>query len=123
FGTVTMVDHMAIDGLEDPFTGESMGELAERKNDEDPLSRDLQDEFSARSHQRAAAAFEAGVFTEEIVPVSVPQRKGEPVVVDRDEGVRPQTTVEVLGRLKPAFRPDGTITAGNASPISDGAAA
>lgn len=123
FGTVTMVDHMAIDGLEDPFTGESMGELAERKNDEDPLSRDLQDEFSARSHQRAAAAFEAGVFTEEIVPVSVPQRKGEPVVVDRDEGVRPQTTVEVLGRLKSAFRPGGTITAGNASPISDGAAA
>jgi acetyl-CoA C-acetyltransferase len=123
FGPATMVDHMAIDGLEDPFTTESMGLLAERKNDEDPLSRLSQDEFSARSHLRAAAAWENGLFSDEIVPVSVPARRGEPVLFDRDEGVRPETTVEVLSSLKPAFRPGGTVTAGNASPISDGACA
>lgn len=123
YGEATMVDHMAIDGLEDPFTHESMGLLTERKNDDEPVSRRSQDDFSARSHQRAAAAFDRGLFDDEIVPVSVPQRRGDPIVIDRDENVRPETTVDVLGGLRPAFRADGTVTAGNASPISDGAAA
>jgi acetyl-CoA C-acetyltransferase len=123
FGPITMVDHMAIDGLEDAFTTEAMGLLTERKNDEDPLSRASQDAFGARSHQRAAAGWDAGVFADEVVPVSIPQRKGDPIVVSRDEGIRPDTTAETLGALKPAFRADGTITAGNASPISDGACA
>ena len=123
FGDVTMVDHMAIDGLEDAFTAEAMGLLTERRNDAEPESRASQDAFGARSHRLAAAAWSAGVFDDEVVAVSVPQRKGEPVVIGRDEGIRPETTVEVLGRLRPAFRQDGTVTAGNASPISDGACA
>jgi acetyl-CoA C-acetyltransferase len=123
FGDITMVDHMAIDGLEDAFTAEAMGLLTERKNDEEPLSRVAQDRFGAESHRRASVAWDAGVFADEVVPVSVPQRRGAPVVVARDESIRADTTVESLGSLRPAFRPDGTITAGNASPISDGACA
>jgi acetyl-CoA C-acetyltransferase len=123
FGEVTMVDHMAIDGLEDAFTAEAMGLLTERKNDTDPLSRLSQDTFGARSHQLAAESWDRGDYADEVVDVAVPQRKGEPRIVSRDEGIRPETTVEVLAALKPAFRPDGTITAGNASPISDGACA
>jgi acetyl-CoA C-acetyltransferase len=119
FGPITMVDHMAIDGLEDAFTAEAMGLLTETVNDKDPLSRASQDEFSARSHRLAAA----GDFSNEIVPFSVPQRRGGPVVITTDEGIRPDTTVETLAGLRPAFRADGTITAGNASPISDGACA
>ncbi len=123
FGPITMVDHMAIDGLEDAFTDEAMGLLTERKNDEDPLSRASQDAFGARSHQLAAAGWDAGIFAGEVVDVSVPQRRGEPIMISRDEGIRPETTTETLASLKPAFREDGTITAGNASPISDGACA
>ncbi len=119
FGPITMVDHMAIDGLEDAFTAEAMGLLTEQKNDSDPMSRASQDSFSVRSHERAAA----GDFSTEIVSVSVKQRKGEPLVISEDEGIRPDTTMETLASLRPAFRPDGTITAGNASPISDGACA
>jgi acetyl-CoA C-acetyltransferase len=100
-----------------------MGLLTERKNDDLPVDRAEQDAFSAASHQRAAAARAAGVFDEEIVPVEVPQRRGEPLVVTADEGIRPETTVETLAALKPAFRADGTVTAGNASQISDGACA
>ncbi len=123
FGPITMVDHMAIDGLEDAFTNEAMGLLTETVNDRDPLSRASQDEFAAASHQRAADAWDSGAFDDEVVPVSVPQRRGDPVVVARDEGIRPDTTVDTLAKLPSAFRPGGTITAGNASPISDGACA
>jgi acetyl-CoA C-acetyltransferase len=119
FGPITMVDHMAIDGLEDAFTAEAMGLLTEQVNDTDPLSRASQDAFSARSHALSAAAD----FTDEIVDVSVKQREGDPIVISKDESIRPSTTVETLATLAPAFRPDGTITAGNASPISDGACA
>lgn len=123
FGEVTMVDHMAIDGLEDAFTAEAMGLLTERRNDDEPESRASQDAFGARSHRLADSAWNSGVFDDEVTSVSVPQRKGEPVIIARDESIRPETTVEALGRLRPAFRPDGTVTAGNASPISDGACA
>ncbi|MES2170446.1 MAG: acetyl-CoA C-acetyltransferase [Actinomycetota bacterium] len=119
YGAITMVDHMAIDGLEDAFTAEAMGLLTETVNDKDPMSRRSQDEFSARSHQLAAS----GDFSGEIVNVEVKQRKGDPLVISADEGIRPDTTVETLAALRPAFRADGTITAGNASPISDGACA
>jgi len=123
FGPITMVDHMELDGLVDAFTVEAMGLLTERVNDAEPLTRAEQDAFAAASHQRAAAAWEAGDFADEVVPVSVPQRRGEPVVVARDEGIRADTTVETLAKLPGAFRADGTVTAGNASPISDGACA
>ncbi len=122
YGDVTLLDHMAFDGLYDIFTDVPMGELTEVANDREPLTRTEQDAFAARSHQRAAAAAAAGYFAEEIEPVVIAGRTGD-VTVDADEGIRPDTTVEVLGRLRPAFRPDGTITAGSASPISDGAAA
>ncbi|MBB5790657.1 acetyl-CoA C-acetyltransferase [Jiangella mangrovi] len=121
FGDVTMLDHMSYDGLYDVFTDQAMGALTESANRE--LTREEQDEFSAASHQRAAAAWKNGLFADEVVPVSVPQRKGEAVVVTRDEGIRADTTAESLARLKPSFRPDGTITAGSASQLSDGAAA
>ncbi len=123
FGPITMVDHMAVDGLEDAFTREAMGLLTEGVNDREPLSRAAQDAFAAASHQRAAAAWDAGEFADEVVPVSVRQRRGEPLIVTRDEGIRPETTVESLAKLPGAFRADGTVTAGNASPISDGACA
>ncbi|MGG6382489.1 acetyl-CoA C-acetyltransferase [Paenarthrobacter sp. NEAU-H11] len=123
YGAVTMADHMELDGLHDAFTDQSMGLLTEQYNDAQPLTRLAQDEFAARSHARAAAARESGRLAEEIVPVRVPQPRGAPIVVDTDEGIRPETTTEVLGRLRPAFRGDGTVTAGNASPISDGACA
>ncbi len=122
FGDVTLLDHMEFDGLRDAFTAQSMGALTEQKNGEQPLSRQEQDAFAARSHQRAAAAVASGLFAHEIVPVTVPGRKGS-VVVDTDEGIRPETTVETLAKLRPAFATDGSITAGSASPITDGAAA
>jgi acetyl-CoA C-acetyltransferase len=123
YGDVTLIDHMAYDGLTDAWLEVSMGESTDRGNAERGITREEQDAFGARSHQLAAAAQKNGAFAEEITPVTVPQRKGEPVVVTEDEGVRPDTTVEVLAKLRPAFRPDGTITAGTSSPISDGACA
>lgn len=123
YGSVEVLDHMAYDGLTDAYDRESMGASTERANARYEVTRDAQDAVAARSHQRAAAAQEAGLFDAEIVPVSIPQRKGEPVVVTADEGIRPETTVEILGKLRPAFAEGGSITAGNASPISDGASA
>jgi acetyl-CoA C-acetyltransferase len=123
FGSAELVDAMARDGLTDAFDHLSMGESTERHNARLNISREEQDEFAARSHQRAAEAIKNGLLAEEIVPVSVPQRRGEPLIFDTDEGVRADTTVEALSRLRPAFSPDGTITAGSASQISDGACA
>ena len=124
YGDVTMVDSMAFDGLWDAFTDQAMGALTDQANNDGlKLTREEQDEFSARSHQQAAAAWKNGVFADEVVPVEVPQRKGDPIVVDSDEGVRGDTSVEVLARLRPAFGKDGTITAGSASQISDGGCA
>ncbi|HKS49263.1 MAG TPA: acetyl-CoA C-acetyltransferase [Amycolatopsis sp.] len=123
YGDTTLVDHMAYDGLFCAFDQVAMGASTEKHNSRYGLTRAQQDEFSARSHQRAAAAIASGVFKEEIAPVSIPQRKGDPVVFDTDEGVRGDTTAEGLAKLRPAFASDGTITAGSASQISDGAAA
>ncbi|GAB3962592.1 acetyl-CoA C-acetyltransferase [Plantactinospora veratri] len=123
YGDVTVKDHMALDGLTDPWDCCAMGESTERHNARHGISRAEQDAFAAASHQRAAAAQKNGAFAEEIVPVTVPQRKGDPLVIAEDEGVRPDTTAESLARLRPAFTPDGTITAGSSSPISDGACA
>ena len=123
YGDVTMIDHMAYDGLHDAFTDQAMGLLTEQRNDADRISREEQDAFSARSHQLAATAWKNGVFDDEVVPVFIPQRKGDPIEFRSDEGVRADTTADTLARLKPAFRKDGTITAGSASQISDGAAA
>jgi acetyl-CoA C-acetyltransferase len=101
----------------------AMGESTERHNQKLDLSREAQDEFAARSHQRAALAQKNGLFDDEIAPVFVPQRRGDPIEIREDEGIRPDTTVETLAKLRPAFSKDGTITAGSSSPISDGAAA
>jgi acetyl-CoA C-acetyltransferase len=124
YGDVTLRDHMAYDGLWDVFTDQAMGALTEACNAVGlELSREEQDAFSARSHQRAAAGWKNGVFDDEVVPVEIPQHKGEPVAFAADEGIRADTTVESLSRLRPAFGGDGTITAGSASQISDGACA
>jgi acetyl-CoA C-acetyltransferase len=123
YGDVTALDHMAYDGLHDVFTDQPMGALTEQRNDQDQFTRTEQDEFAARSHQRAAAAWKDGVYADEVVPVQIPQRKGDPLEFAEDEGIRANTTAESLSGLKPAFRKDGTITAGSASQISDGAAA
>jgi acetyl-CoA C-acetyltransferase len=123
YGDVNMLDHMAHDGLFRAFDQVAMGASTEKFNGHYELTRAEQDEFSARSHQLAAAAAKNGVFAEEIAPVSIPQRKGDPVEFSTDEGVRGDTTAESLSRLRPAFASDGTITAGSASQISDGAAA
>jgi len=123
YGDVALVDHMAYDGLFCAFDQVAMGASTEKYNSRYGVTRAAQDEFAARSHQRAAAAAARGVFAEEIAPVTIPQRRGEQKVVDTDDGVRADTTVESLGALRPAFATDGTITAGSASQISDGAAA
>jgi acetyl-CoA C-acetyltransferase len=123
YGNSTVVDSMAYDGLFCAFDQVAMGESTERYNAKLGISREEQDEFSARSHERAAAAMKEGRFEEELVPVPIPQRKGEPLLFIEDEGVRPGTTVESLAALRPAFAADGTITAGSASQISDGACA
>jgi acetyl-CoA C-acetyltransferase len=123
YGDVKVLDHMAYDGLHDVFTDQPMGALTEQRNDVDQFTRLEQDEFAALSHQRAAAAWKDGVYADEVVPVKIPQRKGDPIEFTEDEGIRANTTAESLGALKPAFRKDGTITAGSASQISDGAAA
>ena len=124
YGDVTLVDSMAYDALFDYFTTQGMGNLTESYNLAGTnLSREEQDEFSARSHQLAAQAWKNGVFDSEVVPVEIPQRRGEPVVVSQDEGIRGDTTTESLAKLRPAFSKEGTITAGSASQISDGACA
>jgi acetyl-CoA C-acetyltransferase len=123
FGPAELVDAMALDGLTDAFDHLSMGESTERHNARLNISRAEQDEFAARSHQRAAEAIKNGLLAEEIVGVEVPQRRGDPLIFDTDEGVRPDTTAESLARLRPAFAENGTITAGSASQISDGACA
>jgi acetyl-CoA C-acetyltransferase len=123
YGDVTVIDHMAYDGLHDVFTDQPMGALTEQRNDADKFTRHEQDEFAAGSHQKAAAAWKDGVFADEVVPVSVPQHKGDSLQFSEDEGIRANTTAESLAGLKPAFRPDGTVTAGSSSQISDGAAA
>ena len=123
FGDVKLVDHMSYDGLWDVFTTQAMGALTEACNAELGISREDQDAFSARSHQRAAAAWKNGLFDDEVVSVEIPQRKGDPIVFKDDEGIRADTTAESLGRLRPAFDKNGTITAGSSSQISDGAAA
>jgi acetyl-CoA C-acetyltransferase len=124
YGDATLLDAVARDGLTDAFDGRAMGLSTEEHNVGDAfVSRQEQDAVAAASHQRAARATKDGVLADELAPVEVPQRRGDPVVVRADEGVRPDTTPESLERLRPAFSPDGTITAGNASQISDGAAA
>ena len=123
YGDVTMLDHMAHDGLFCAFDQVAMGASTEKYNSRYGVTREAQDAFSARSHQRAAAAVKEGRFADEIAPVTIPQRKGDPVVFDTDEGVRPDTTPEELAKLRAAFAASGTITAGSASQISDGAAA
>lgn len=123
YGSVEVLDHMAYDGLTDAYDRESMGASTERHNARYELTREAQDTVAALSHQRAAAAQAAGVFDDEIVTVSVPQRRGEPLLVTADEGIRPDTTVESLAGLRAAFAEGGTITAGNSSQISDGASA
>ncbi|MFJ7202442.1 acetyl-CoA C-acetyltransferase [Streptomyces sp. NPDC098789] len=123
YGAIEMLDAMAYDGLTDAFENIAMGESTEKHNTRLGIERAPQDAFAATSHQRAAAAQKNGVFAAEITPVEIPQRKGDPVVFAEDEGIRAETTVESLGRLRPAFAKDGTITAGTSSQISDGAAA
>ncbi|MDQ1538862.1 MAG: acetyl-CoA C-acetyltransferase [Actinomycetota bacterium] len=128
YGNVTMRDHMDCDGLWDAFTDQGMGLLTEAGNSLDSaagleFTRVEQDTFSARSHQLAARAWKDGILDDEVVAVSIPQRKGDPIEFKTDEGIRADTTAESLSRLRPAFRKDGTITAGSASQISDGAAA
>lgn len=117
------VDMMVHDGLTCSFEGVHMGNYGNRTADEHGLTREAQDEWAYRSHQRAIQAIENGLLAEEIVPVEVPQRKGDPVVVDTDEAPRKDTSLEVLAKLRPAFDKDGTITAGNAPGVNDGAAA
>ena len=124
FGNAEIIDATFHDGLFDAFDKVPMGEGTERHQANfSAQTREEQDEFAARSHELAAAAMKEGRFDEEITPVEIPQRKGDPLVVTEDEGVRPGTTAESLAKLRPAFTKDGTISAGNASQISDGAAA
>ena len=123
YGDVVVKDHMALDGLTDAYDGVSMGESTERHIAKLGIDREEQDAFGAASHQRAAAAQKNGHFAEEIVAVEIPQRKGEPILVTEDEQIRPETTVQSLAKLRPAFTKDGTITAATSSPISDGACA
>jgi acetyl-CoA C-acetyltransferase len=123
YGSIEVLDAMAFDGLTDIFENIPMGESTDNVNKKLGLNRDEQDEFAARSHQRAAVAQKNGVFDEEIAAVSIPQRKGDPIEFREDEGIRADTTAESLGKLRPAFTKDGTITAGSSSQISDGAAA
>ena len=124
YGNVTLRDHMDFDALSDVFTMQGMGGLTEAANNgERAVTREEQDAFSARSHQNAAKAWKDGYFDDEVVTVSIPQRKGDPIDFRTDEGIRADTTTESLSGLRPAFAKDGTITAGSASQISDGACA
>ncbi|MDJ0497299.1 MAG: acetyl-CoA C-acyltransferase [Acidimicrobiia bacterium] len=123
YGDATLADSLNQDGLRCAFDNCMMGATTDRKNAVLGISRHEQDEWAALSHERAANATKAGLFEDEIVSVEVPQRRGDPLVVESDEGIRPGTTVETLSKLRPAFASDGTVTAGNASQVSDGAAA
>jgi len=123
YGSAELLDAMAYDGLTDAFDHLSMGESTQRHASRLGISRQEQDEFSARSHQRAAEAIKNGLLDDEIVAVQIPQRRGDPLVFEADEGVRPDTSAEVLSKLPAAFGADGTITAGSSSQISDGACA
>jgi acetyl-CoA C-acetyltransferase len=123
FGHTSLRDAMVLDGLTDAFLDLGMGVATNGDAAAASISRELQDSVAFRSHQRAAVATTDGRLAEEIVPISVPQRRGDDLIVSQDEGIRPETTTAALARLKPAFGPDGTITAGNSSQISDGAAA
>jgi acetyl-CoA C-acetyltransferase len=123
YGAIQMLDAMAFDGLTDIFDNIPMGESTDNFNKKLDLTREQQDAFAARSHQRAAEAQKNGVFDDEIAPVLIPQRKGDPIEFRDDEGIRGDTTVQSLSKLRPAFTKDGTITAGSSSQISDGAAA
>ncbi|WP_461164787.1 acetyl-CoA C-acetyltransferase [Arthrobacter sp. R4-81] len=123
YGAIQALDVAAHDGLTDAFDGQSMGLSTETKNVVLGIDRTAQDNVAVESHRRAAAASGNGVFDQEIAPITVKQRKGDPLTLTADEGVRPNTTLETLAGLKPAFATDGTITAGNSSPLSDGAAA
>jgi acetyl-CoA C-acetyltransferase len=122
-GDASMVDLMIHDGLSCSFTGVHMGTYGNTTADELELSREIQDEWAVRSHERAISAIANGVMAEEIIAVKVPQRKGDPIVVDTDESPRKDTTKDILAKLRPAFEKNGTITAGNAPGINDGAAA
>jgi acetyl-CoA C-acetyltransferase len=122
-GNGSVVDLMIHDGLWCPFENWHMGNAGETVADCYKVTRDQQDQYSAESHKKAAAAQAAGRFSAEILPVSIPQKKGDPIVFNRDESVRGDTTAEVLRGLKPAFKKDGSVTAGNAPPVNDGAAA
>ncbi|MEY2456708.1 MAG: acetyl-CoA C-acetyltransferase [Acidimicrobiaceae bacterium] len=123
YGDGTLVDSVANDGLFCAFDKLAMGGATEKYAASAGIARDVQDELAAKSHDRAAAAIKEGRFADEIIPVEIPQRKGDPVLFDTDEGVRPGTTVESLGALRPAVDKAGNITAGNASQISDGGSA
>ena len=122
-GHAELVDTMISDGLWDAFNDYHMGQTAENLVQQYQISREAQDAFAARSQQRAAAAVESGRFQEEITSISIPQRRGEPLLFATDEGIRADTTAEGLARLRPAFTKDGSVTAGNASSLNDGAAA
>ncbi|HMB21607.1 MAG TPA: acetyl-CoA C-acyltransferase, partial [Anaerolineales bacterium] len=123
FGNQPLTDALLYDGLWDPFENWSMGNAAEFIADEYEVTREAMDQYALRSHQRAVEAQETGRFDAEIVPVPIPGRKGETVVVDQDEGPRRDTSLEALAKLKPAFKPDGKVTPGNSSPMNDGGAA
>jgi acetyl-CoA C-acetyltransferase len=118
-----VIDSTINDGLWCAFEQCHMGNAGEVVADQYSVGREAQDEYAARSHRNAAAATDAGHFKDEIIPISIPQKKGAPIVVDRDESIRPDTTAESLARLKPAFKSDGSVTAGNAPGVSDGASA
>ncbi len=122
-GDATIVDSMIHDGLWDSFHNIHMGLTGELVSDKYRVTREQQDCYAVESHRKAAAATKAGWFKDEIVPVSLPQKKGDPIVIDRDESIREDTSLESLGKLKPAFKKDGTVTAGNAPGVNDGAAA
>ncbi|PWB96256.1 acetyl-CoA C-acetyltransferase [Salinibacterium hongtaonis] len=123
YGSFEAVDSAAHDGLTDAFDSESMGASTERHNGRLSISRIEQDDVASASHQRAAAARDGGLFEAEIAPVTIVGRRGDTTTITTDEGLRPESTVETLAKLRPAFSADGTITAGNSSPLSDGAAA
>jgi len=123
FGHQKMIDIMISDGLWDSFNNFHMGNAAELTQQKTGITREQQDEFAANSHKKAVAASKAGKFKEEIFPVEIPQRKGDPVIFDRDEGPRAKISMESLARLRPAFQKDGTVTAGNAPGLNDGCAA
>jgi acetyl-CoA C-acetyltransferase len=122
-GDGTVIDSMIHDGLWDSFKNVHMGLTGELVSEKYGVTREQQDAYAADSHRKAAHATKQGWFKDEILPVSIPQKKGDPIVIDRDEGIREDTTAESLARLKPAFKKDGTVTAGNAPGVNDGAAA